>query len=199
MGGEYYCYTSDITCSFPANGKFTPQQKLIYEAVLDANRAVFDACKPGTLRYSHSLFLLPVYSISLLLHIHCGKVFIPSVLWHCWLGDRKGIRPVKNWVLVCWWWNYDWSFARLITPVVTTTSITLSSNKIQNGNILVLASPGRPGKWSLKRRQKETVAWSSTRRSLCGRPWQVLEWDIWCPFWLWTRCVEIWCAAFVFY
>ena len=24
--------------------------------------------------------------------------FIPSVLWHCWLGDRKGIRPVKSWV-----------------------------------------------------------------------------------------------------
>jgi len=27
----------------------------------------------------------------------------PSVLRHCWLGDRKGIRPVKNSVLVCWW------------------------------------------------------------------------------------------------
>ena len=27
----------------------------------------------------------------------------PSVLSHCWLGDRKGIRPVKNWMLVCWW------------------------------------------------------------------------------------------------
>ena len=27
----------------------------------------------------------------------------PSVLWHCWLGDTKGIRPVKNWMLVCWW------------------------------------------------------------------------------------------------
>ena len=30
-----------------------------------------------------------------------GKFFsiapwMPSVLWHCWLGDRKGIRPVKN-------------------------------------------------------------------------------------------------------
>jgi len=25
-----------------------------------------------------------------------------TVLWHCWLGDRKGIRPVKNWMLVCW-------------------------------------------------------------------------------------------------
>ena len=23
-------------------------------------------------------------------------VNIPSVLWHCWLGGRKGIRPVKN-------------------------------------------------------------------------------------------------------
>jgi len=39
----------------------------------------------------------------------------------CWLGDRKGIRPVKSWVLVCWWWWFEWSFARLI--VVATTSI----------------------------------------------------------------------------
>jgi len=47
MGAEYYCYTSDITCSFPANGKFTPEQKIVYNAVLKANRAVFDAMKPG--------------------------------------------------------------------------------------------------------------------------------------------------------
>ena len=43
----------------------------------------------------------------------------------------------KKWVLVCWWWHFDWRFARLIAPVVTTTSI---SNKIQNGNILVPAN-----------------------------------------------------------
>jgi len=24
---------------------------------------------------------------------------VPSLLWHCWLGDRKGIRPVKK----QWW------------------------------------------------------------------------------------------------
>ncbi|BFZ20614.1 hypothetical protein BsWGS_23653 [Bradybaena similaris] len=47
MGGEYYCYASDITCSFPANGKFTSDQKAIYEAVLAANRAVLNAIKPG--------------------------------------------------------------------------------------------------------------------------------------------------------
>ena len=52
-----------------------------------------------------------------------------SVLQHCWLGDRKGIRSVKNWMLVCWWWWFDWSFAGLVAPVVTTTSIILSFSK----------------------------------------------------------------------
>ena len=27
---------------------------------------------------------------------------LPSVLWRCWLGGRKGIRPVKNWAVGCW-------------------------------------------------------------------------------------------------
>ena len=27
---------------------------------------------------------------------------IGLVLWRCWLGGRKGIRPVKNWVVGCW-------------------------------------------------------------------------------------------------
>jgi len=46
------------------------------------------------------------------------------VLGHCWLGDRKGIWPVKSWVLLCWWW-LDWSFARLTAPVVTTRQLSL--------------------------------------------------------------------------
>jgi len=47
MGAEYYCYASDITCSFPVNGKFTEKQKNIYNAVLKSNRAVQNAMKPG--------------------------------------------------------------------------------------------------------------------------------------------------------
>ena len=27
---------------------------------------------------------------------------LPSVLWRCWLGGKKGIRPVKNRVVGCW-------------------------------------------------------------------------------------------------
>ena len=42
--------------------------------------------------------------------------------------------------------------ARLIAPVVTTISIILSSNKIQNGDVLVLANPDTSGKWPFKRR-----------------------------------------------
>lgn len=47
MGAEYYCFASDITCSFPANGKFTKRQKGIYNAVLEASRAVIAGIKPG--------------------------------------------------------------------------------------------------------------------------------------------------------
>lgn len=47
MGAEYHFYGSDITCSFPINGKFTSDQLLIYSAVLDAHDAVISAMKPG--------------------------------------------------------------------------------------------------------------------------------------------------------
>jgi len=48
------------------------------------------------------------------------------------VGRQEGIRPVKkNWVLVCWWQHFARSVLHLIAPVVTTTSIILSSNKIQ--------------------------------------------------------------------
>jgi len=42
--------------------------------------------------------------------------------------------------------QFDWSFARLIVPIVTTTSIIPSAYKIQDGDILVLANPSPPGK-----------------------------------------------------
>ena len=33
----------------------------------------------------------------------CDTIYhVPSVLWHCWFGIRKSIRPVKNWVMKCW-------------------------------------------------------------------------------------------------
>lgn len=47
MGAEHHFYGSDITCSYPINGKFTSDQSLIYNAVLDAHDAVISSMKPG--------------------------------------------------------------------------------------------------------------------------------------------------------
>lgn len=46
-GAEYHGYASDITCSYPVNGRFTADQRAIYETVLAANRAVQQAMRPG--------------------------------------------------------------------------------------------------------------------------------------------------------
>jgi Xaa-Pro dipeptidase len=46
-GGEYHGYAADVTCSYPVNGRFSPEQRAIYEAVLAANRAVQGAMRPG--------------------------------------------------------------------------------------------------------------------------------------------------------
>lgn len=40
-------YTADITRTFPVSGKFTPLQRRLYEAVLKAQQAGFDAAQPG--------------------------------------------------------------------------------------------------------------------------------------------------------
>lgn len=46
-GCEYQCYASDITRTFPVNGRFTPEQKAIYDIVLQAQLAAINAVKPG--------------------------------------------------------------------------------------------------------------------------------------------------------
>ena len=46
-GCEIDCYASDITRTFPVNGKFSPEQKAIYELVLAANEEAFKHIAPG--------------------------------------------------------------------------------------------------------------------------------------------------------
>jgi Xaa-Pro aminopeptidase len=47
IGAEYSLYTADITRTYPASGKFTPRQREVYQLVLDAQTAAFNAYKPG--------------------------------------------------------------------------------------------------------------------------------------------------------
>ena len=46
-GCEYNGYASDITRTFPVNGKFSPIQKDVYQVVLHAQIAAIKAAKPG--------------------------------------------------------------------------------------------------------------------------------------------------------
>ncbi|XP_019391396.1 PREDICTED: xaa-Pro dipeptidase isoform X3 [Crocodylus porosus] len=94
MGGEYYCYGSDITCTFPVNGRFTPDQRAIYEAVLKSSRAVMKAVKPGVAwpdmhRLADRVHLEELTKIGILqgnvddmVTVHLGAVFMPHGLGH---------------------------------------------------------------------------------------------------------------------
>jgi len=46
-GAELAGYAADITRTFPINGKFTAEQKAIYQLVLDAKNLAINAIKPG--------------------------------------------------------------------------------------------------------------------------------------------------------
>ncbi len=46
-GCEYEYYASDITRTFPVNGKFSPEQKAVYEVVLEAQLEAIKTVKPG--------------------------------------------------------------------------------------------------------------------------------------------------------
>lgn len=94
MGGEYCCYASDITCSFPCNGKFTEDQKTVYRAVLKANRAVMAVAKPGVCwvdmhKLAETVALEELVRAGLLkgeveamMQVRLGAVFMPHGLGH---------------------------------------------------------------------------------------------------------------------
>lgn len=47
IGAEYHGYTADVTRTLPVNGKFSEEQKIIYNIVLEAQKAGILQCKKG--------------------------------------------------------------------------------------------------------------------------------------------------------
>jgi Xaa-Pro aminopeptidase len=48
VGAMYHGYSADVTRTFPANGHFTNEQRIIYKLVYDAQDEAFKYCKAGT-------------------------------------------------------------------------------------------------------------------------------------------------------
>ena len=53
VGAEYANYNSDLTRTIPVNGKFTPRQKEVYNAVLRVHRAAIGMLEPGIVYFEY--------------------------------------------------------------------------------------------------------------------------------------------------
>ena len=87
------CSSHSCPCqwqSFPSRRNVLPSQYFFLLPILLCH------CE---LDIFHWFFLHSFRTVCFHLYVICD---LPSVLWHCWLGGRKGIRPVKNWVVGCW-------------------------------------------------------------------------------------------------
>jgi Xaa-Pro aminopeptidase len=94
---EWELYASDITRTFPINGKFTDAQRDVYEKVLDVQLQVIDAMKPGVKRdwlqqYSEELLCQALIDLGILKGEHkelleskAHKKYAPHGIGH-WMG-----------------------------------------------------------------------------------------------------------------
>jgi Xaa-Pro aminopeptidase len=109
VGGEYGGYAADITRTVPANGKFTPRQREIYEIVLGAQNAAIAAVKPGAKLYGDKDSLMQISADYINTHGKdkdgkpLGKYYIHGISHHLGLdvhdpGDRN--RPLEPGMVV---------------------------------------------------------------------------------------------------
>ena len=122
--------------------------------------------------WSLHTWLMYLYSLCSLYNSLVKFWIVPSVLWRCWLGGRKGIRPVKNleWsgtgMDICLERDTDMHMAQLMPLPLTVSCF----SKIQIGfTFLAPADPGSPGKRAVKR------ACACVRACLCV--WLSFEWQ----------------------
>ena len=80
-------------------------------------------------------------------------ILLPSVHWHCWLGGRKRIRPVKKLSGRVLAWLSVWSKVQTCMAQLMPLPLTVSCfSKIQIGfTFLILAQPGSPWQRAVKR------------------------------------------------
>ena len=109
VGGEYGGYAADITRTLPANGKFTPRQREIYDIVLGAQNAAIAAVKPGAKLVGDKDSLMQISMDYINAHGKdqagqpLGKYYIHGVSHHLGLdvhdpGDRN--RPLEAGMII---------------------------------------------------------------------------------------------------
>ena len=97
------CYELNIPSTWTlcgqCNRQHTRDDNTGSAAVQNSVHHTADCKTASSLKYSQRWHLpLLLLATTVLWPLYC----VPAVLRHCWLGGRKGIRPVENWVVWCW-------------------------------------------------------------------------------------------------
>jgi len=95
-------YPAQALCYLDHLMAYAPCRTVLLEHNRPALRTVTDSLKNITVRWSFICAALAFNALILLIFVMCLFVCLPSMLWRCWLGCRKGIWPVKNWVVRYW-------------------------------------------------------------------------------------------------
>ncbi len=83
VAAEYANYSSDLTRTIPINGKFTPRQKAVYEAVLRVKNEATAMLVPGTIWAEY--------------HKECGKIMTSELLGLGLLDKADVQNEDKDW------------------------------------------------------------------------------------------------------
>ncbi|KTW25752.1 hypothetical protein T552_03365 [Pneumocystis carinii B80] len=93
-GGEYGNYVTDITRTWPVNGVFSPQQRDLYQAVLNVQKACIQLCSE---RHALSLDMIHQHSVELLktelkqLGFNISYSDLYNILYPHYIGHHIGL------------------------------------------------------------------------------------------------------------
>ena len=104
LGAEYRGYTADVTRTIPANGKFTDEQKAIYDIVFRAQEATIKALKPGIGFYSahkeaEKIIIEGLKELGIIKNNHEYKRYLPHGISHhigLDVHDKNNFGPLKE-------------------------------------------------------------------------------------------------------
>jgi Xaa-Pro aminopeptidase len=99
MGCEYYAYDSDITCSFPASGRFNADQKarLLRPNLAHSAHAGAVNCPPACWHGQPSLYSSPAAYNERYLYMACSAQAVYEAVLAAHMAVMAGMRPGVSW------------------------------------------------------------------------------------------------------
>ena len=87
LGAEYYGYTADVTRTIPSNGKFSEEQRALYEIVYEAQEKAIQAARVGTsfdslYKLSYDIVAAGLIRLGIIDEISQARMYFPHGLSH---------------------------------------------------------------------------------------------------------------------